>query len=482
MRGSVGPDVSGGLLRAAAIGGAGGTKASSTRNAGPFLNHRSWTSGGWNYPSVSRCAGLMPGKTLIWSAVPFGRTADAGALHIINDRVMNIVNGVTMAWNEPGGGNKDPWSGKGGDQGPPDLDEVVRKLQERLGGLFGGKKKPGGSEPGGGRPGLPGGGFNPRAIGIGAAVLLVVWIASGIYIVEPAERGIVLRFGAYKATTEPGPHWHIPVPIERVEMVNVDEISTFTHQASMLTQDENIVDVELTVQSRIQDAADYLFQDQNPDKTLRDVTETVVRKTIGGSKLDYILTEGRSATAQTIQERIQVLINKYKTGLEVTSVNMQPAKPPEQVKEAFDDAIKAREDKERTENKAEAYSNEILPRARGESARIQADAKAYRDKVIAEAGGEAARFLAVLREYEKAPDVTRERLYLDTMQYVLSGSNKVLLDVKGGNSLMYLPLDQLMKQRGVQGPGDLTSGPMPRLAPESQPRAERDVIRGRRTR
>jgi membrane protease subunit HflK len=242
------------------------------------------------------------------------------------------------------------------------------------------------------------------------------------------------------------------------------------------------VDVELTVQSRIQDAADYLFQDQNPDKTLRDVTETVVRKTIGGSKLDYILTEGRSAIAQTIQERTQALIDKYKTGLEVTSVNMQPAKPPEQVKEAFDDAIKAREDKERTENKAEAYANEILPRARGEAARIQADAKAYRDKVIAEAEGEAARFLAILREYEKAPDVTRERLYLDTMQQVLGQSNKVLLDVKGGNNLMYLPLDQLMKQRATQATDTRDAPQMPPLGQEPQPRLEREVIRERRTR
>jgi membrane protease subunit HflK len=387
-----------------------------------------------------------------------------------------------MAWNEPGGGNKDPWSGKGGDQGPPDLDEVVRKLQERLGGLFGGKK-PGGGEPGGGgKLGFPGGGFNARAIGVAAAVLFVIWIASGIYIVEPAERGVVLRFGAYQSTTEPGPHWHIPYPVEEVVKVNVDEISTFTHQASMLTKDENIVDVELTIQSRIQDAADYLFQDQDPDKTLRDVTETVVRKTIGGSKLDYILTEGRSAVAQTIQERTQALINKYKTGLEVTSVNMQPAKPPEQVKEAFDDAIKAREDKERTENKAEAYSNEILPRARGEAARINADAKAYRDKVIAEAEGEAARFLAVLHEYEKAPDVTRERLYLDTMQQVLGESNKVILDVKGGNSLMYLPLDQLMKQGARQGPDDPNAAPLSRLGQEPPSRPEREVIRERRTR
>jgi membrane protease subunit HflK len=392
-----------------------------------------------------------------------------------------------MAWNEPGGGNRDPWSGKnGGDQGPPDLDEVVRKLQERLGGLFGGKKPSGGGPSGGsggGGFGLPGGGFSSRAIGIVAGILLVVWLASGIYIVEPAERGVVLRFGKYVDTTDPGPHWHIPFPVESVVTVNVDELSTFSHQAAMLTKDENIVDVELTVQSRIQDAADFLFQDQDPLKTLRDATETVVRKTIGGSKLDFVLTEGRGAIAITIQQRVQELMDKYKTGLLVTSINMQPAKPPEQVKEAFDDAIKAREDKERSENKAEAYSNQILPQARGEGARIVADAKAYRDKVIAESEGEASRFSAVLAEYLKAPEVTRQRLYLETMEQVLGESSKVMLDVKqGGNSLLYLPIDQMMRQRpGANSP----KASQPTIAPtepDGRQGSVRQVDRERRTR
>jgi membrane protease subunit HflK len=353
-----------------------------------------------------------------------------------------------MAWNEPGGGNKDPWGGNQGNQGPPDLDEIVRKLQERVRGLLGGVKRAGGGSGGGGG----GGDLSTKTIGIIVAVVLIGWLFTGIYIVDPAERGVVLRFGSYTKMTEPGPHWRIPWPIETVEIVNVDEISSFTHNAAMLTQDENIVDVELTVQSRIQDAANYLFQDQTPDKTLRDATETVVRKTIGGSKLDFILTEGRSAVAAMIQERVQSLMDEYKTGLLVTSVNMQPAKPPEQVKEAFDDAIKAREDKERLENKAEAYANEILPQARGESARAIADAKAYRDRVIASAEGEASRFTAVLTEFAKAPEVTRERLYIDTMEEVLGQSNKVLIDVPQGNSLMYLPLDRLMQQNPVSAP------------------------------
>lgn len=390
-----------------------------------------------------------------------------------------------MAWNEPGGGNKDPWGGRGGDQGPPDLDEIVRKLQDRLGGLFGGRKRAPGEPGGGGRfadGGSAGGGFSAKAVGIAAAVLFALWLASGIYIIEPAGRGVILRFGRYVEITEPGPHWHIPFPIEEVVKVNVDEISSFTHQAAMLTQDENIVDVELTVQSRIQDAADFLFQDQTPEKTLKDATETVVRKTIGGSRLDFILTEGRSAIAQTIQERIQALMNQYKTGLEVTSVNMQPAKPPDEVKEAFDDAIKAREDKERSENKAEAYSNEILPQARGEAARIEADAKAYRDRVIASAEGEAARFLSVLREYQKAPGVTRERLYLEAMEQVLGDSSKVLLDVQGANSLMYLPLDQLMKQRGAQDAIQQGQSQTPSATQETKPGPEREVARERRIR
>lgn len=390
-----------------------------------------------------------------------------------------------MAWNEPGGGNKDPWSGKGGgEQGPPDLDEVVRKLQERLGGLFGGNKPSGGGASGGGGGfNLPGGDFSSRAIGIIAGILLVVWLATGIYIVEPAERGVVTRFGAYVDTTGPGPHWHVPWPFETVVKVNVDEISTFSHSASMLTQDENIVDVELTVQSRIQDAADYLFQVADPDQTLRDATVTVVRVTVGGSKLDFVMTEGRGAVAVTIQERVQALMDQYRSGLLVTSVNMQPAKPPEQVKAAFDDAIKAREDKERLENQAEAYANEVLPQARGEAARIIADARAYRDQVIARSEGETARFTAILTEYLMAPEVTRQRLYLETMEQVLGDSNKVIIDVEdGGNSLLYLPLDQLMKQRPAGAALEKPDASSPAVASEAVDRPQRSVDRDRRVR
>ncbi|NEX20862.1 FtsH protease activity modulator HflK [Thiorhodococcus mannitoliphagus] len=390
-----------------------------------------------------------------------------------------------MAWNEPGGGNKDPWSGKGGgEEGPPDLDEVVRKLQERLGGLFGGKKPPGSGSGGGGFGG--GGQLSTKVVGVIVGILLVIWMATGIYIVEPAERGVVMRFGRYVDTTGPGPHWHLPMPIERVIKVNVDEISTVTHKAAMLTQDENIVEVELTVQSRIQDAADYLFQDQDPERTLNDATVTVVRVVIGQSKLDFVMTEGRGAVAVTIKERIQKLLDRYKTGLLATSVNMQPAKPPEQVKAAFDDAIKAREDKERLENQAEAYANEVLPNARGKAARITADAKAYRDQVIAESEGEASRFTAILGEYTKAPEVTGQRLYLETMEDVLSKNGKVILDVQeGGNSLLYLPIDQLMKQHKETQSESMRSPSTPSttmVTPPDQSPARRAVDRQRGSR
>ncbi|MCG8015479.1 MAG: FtsH protease activity modulator HflK [Candidatus Thiodiazotropha sp. 'RUGA'] len=369
-----------------------------------------------------------------------------------------------MAWNEPGGNGKDPWSGKGGDQGPPDLDEVVKKLQDKFGGIFGGGKPSRGD-------GSIGGGSGPgsKSIGFLVGIAVLVWLASGIYIIDAPERGVVLRFGAYHETTPPGPHWHIPFPIERVIPVNVDQITSFRHKAQMLTRDENIVDVEFTIQSRIQDAADYLFQDRDPDKTMRDATETAVREIIGKSDLDFILTQGRGAIADRIKDGAQGLIDDYKAGLMITSVNMQPAKPPEQVKSAFDDAIKAREDKEKLENQAEAYANEVVPRARGEAARRIADASAYKDRVIAEAEGDTSRFLAVLKEYEREPKVTRERIYLEAIESMLGQTSKVMLDTAegGGNSLMYLPLDKLIQgvEQGRVGGGTASSNTESSRAP-----------------
>jgi modulator of FtsH protease HflK len=382
-----------------------------------------------------------------------------------------------MAWNEPGG-DKDPWGGNGNDQGPPDLDEVVKKLQNKIGGIFGGGKNSSGGS--GGEGSIQG----PGSVGISVIVVvaLLVWMASGIYIIEPAQRGVILQFGEYKEVTDPGPHWHLPYPIETVKKFNVDEILSFRHQALMLTQDENIVDIELTVQSRIQDVADYWFQDQNPDKTLRDAIETAVRETIGKSKLDFILTQGRGAIADRIKKTAQNLINNYHIGIEIIGINMQPAKPPEQVKGAFDDAIKAREDKEKKENQAQAYANEVVPVARGNAARKLADANAYKERVIAEAEGDASRFMSVLTEYEKAPEVTRQRLYLDTIEDVLRKTNKVMIDTKDSNNLMYLPLDKLI-QSGINS----RSLPLKKLPDQTKMQAEqeqrlRDVDRSRRVR
>lgn len=348
-----------------------------------------------------------------------------------------------MAWNEPGGSGKDPWGSQGGDQGPPDLDELARKFQQKLGGLFGGKG--GGS---GGGSGGTGGGASRIGIGLVLGALVAVWVFSGIYIVAPAERAVVLQFGRYVKTTGPGPHW-VPRFIQTVEKVNVEQIRNIQRQSSMLTQDENIISIALAVQYRVKDAKDYLFQVRDPDLTLREATESAMREVIGKSKLDFALTEGRSEIVARTEVLLQEILDNYVTGLQVTSVNLQDAQPPEQVQGAFDDAIKAREDEQRLKNEAEAYSNEVIPVARGNAARQLEEANAYKEQVIAQAEGEASRFEQLLAEYQKAPKVTRQRLYLETMESVLANSSKVMVDVEGGNNLMYLPLDQLM-QRGAE--------------------------------
>ncbi len=363
-----------------------------------------------------------------------------------------------MAWNTPGGdsGNKDPWGGggkKNGEQGPPDLDEVVRKLQEKVTDIFGGAKK--GGKDGGGSP-IRGPGL--KGIGLLAVIALIVWGLTGIYIVDPAERGVVLRFGKYVDTTMPGPHWHMPYPIEKVIIVNVDEVRTVEvgyrsagtttapvpREALMLTQDENIVDIQLAIQYKVKDAQDYLFNVRDPDLTLMQATESAVREVIGKSKMDFVLTDGRSQVAADTGTLIQTILDRYQAGLIVVSVNMQDAQPPEQVQDAFHDAVKAREDEERLKNIAHAYSNDILPKARGAAARQLEEANAYKARVVAEAEGQVARFNSVLAEYKRAPEVTRERLYLDTLEAVMANSSKVMIDVDGSNNLVYLPLDKMI--------------------------------------
>ncbi len=348
-----------------------------------------------------------------------------------------------MAWNEPGGnGDKDPWSsnrGNRGKQGPPDLDEVFKNLQKKFGSLFGGK----GGGSGSGSAGPSAGGFG-IGVGIVVAILLVFWMATGFYKVEEAERGVVFRFGEHVDTTQKGLHWHLPTPIESVEKVDVTKVYTIPLDSTMLTQDENIVDILGTVQYQIDDAEKYLLNVRNPEISLSQVTESALRQSIGRSKMDYVITEGRGEIAIQVKEIIQDIVNNYQTGLIIFKVNIQSAKPPEAVKDAFDDVTRAREDEERFKNEAEAYRNEVIPKSRGAAARMREEAEAYKNEVIARAEGEAMRFKQLLKEYKKAPEITRERLYIDMMESVLSNSSKVMVDVEGGNNLLYLPLDKLM--------------------------------------
>jgi len=346
-----------------------------------------------------------------------------------------------MAWNEPGkGGN--PWNSGGRKEGPPDLDKVVRDLQKKISGIFGGRG--GGSGGSGGS----GGAIAGAGIGLVAAAGAVLWALSGFYQVDEAERGVVLQFGSFHEITLPGLHWHIPYPIQRVEKVNVAQVGSFTHSTRMLTADENIVSVDLRVQFRRADARAFLFNVRSPEETLGEVTETAIREVVGKSTLDFVLTEGRADVANRTREIIQATLDSYGAGIEITSVNLEDSNFPSQVEAAVQDAIKAREDRERLALEAEAYANDVVPRARGNAARLIEGAEAYREQVIAEADGEGDRFLALLTEYERAPDVTRQRLYFETIEQVLGGSNKVLLDVSGSGTLMYLPIEELIKRSG----------------------------------
>jgi len=352
-----------------------------------------------------------------------------------------------MAWNEPGGNggkDKDPWNtnrGNRGNQGPPDLDELFQNLQKKFGSIFGGG--------GGGNSGRSSKGFSGSGFGIGLVigVLLLFWIATGFYKIEEAERGVIFRFGEHVETTQTGLHWHLPIPIEHVEKVDVTKVYTIPLNSTMLTQDENIVDILGTVQYQISDAENYLLNVRHPEISLTQVTESALRQSIGRSKMDYVITEGRGEIALQVKDIIQSIVNTYGTGLTIFKVNIQNAKPPEAVKDAFDDVTQAREDEERFKNEAQAYRNEVLPKARGASARLREEADAYKKEVITRAEGEADRFENLLKEYKKAPGITRDRMYLDMMESVLANSSKVMVDVEGGNNLLYLPLDKLMNRQ-----------------------------------
>ena len=345
-----------------------------------------------------------------------------------------------MAWNEPGGDNRDPWGGRGGD-GPPDLDEVARKMRDRMGRFFGGGS--GGSSGGDGGKGIG----SSISLGLIAIIVIVGWVLSGIYIIEPAERGVVLRLGKFHTVTMPGPHWFMR-GIETVDKVDVDSLRTVSHRAKILTRDENIIQVELAVQYQVKEAKDYLFQVRDPDTTLRDATESALREVIGAIPMDEFLSGGRGAIVQQTKELTQGILDQYRTGLILTSVNLQDPQPPEEVQGAFEDAIKAREDAVRYKNQAEAVALDIVPKARGDATRMREAANAYRERVIAQAEGETSRFLQTLEEYEKAPEITRKRLYLETMEYVMANASKVLVSVPEGNNIMYIPLDKVMDNRG----------------------------------
>ena len=371
-----------------------------------------------------------------------------------------------MAWNDPDGNGRDPWGNRKGDQGPPDLDEVVRKMQEKLGGLFGGRPGP-----------LPKG---DNALVWGLVGLIGVGLLGWemVYRIEPAERGVVMRFGDHVATLQPGPHIRFPRPIEEVVKVNVERIQTVTSDSAMLTGDENIVDVELAVQYRIKDVKSYLFEINDPDVSVQRVTESAIRDIIGQSTLDFVITGGRAEIATGAHTLIQDILDTYKSGVEITSVNMQPAKPPEEVKAAFDDAIKAREDEQRKINEAEAYRNEVVERMAGEAARIRLESEGYKERVIAQSGGEAKRFTQLLIEYEKAPEVTRTRLYLEAIEDVMSDSTKIIMDNKSGSSLMYLPLDKILENSNRSSLKDSMRDMIPENRPFEPP--TEDSMRERR--
>ena len=342
-----------------------------------------------------------------------------------------------MAWNEPGNNNNDPWKNRGGkDQGPPDLDELFKDLGNRFNGLFGGKPSKEGKGPGG------------IGISIVLVVAFVIWFLSGWYTLREAESGVVLRFGEYTELKEPGLRFN-PTFIDKVIPVDIQTVRTIPASGFMLTQDENVVQVEMEVQYRVLDPKNYLFSVPDPTNSLRQATDSALRSVIGNSRMDDILTSGREIVRQSTREELEAIIEPYKLGLAIVDVNFKDARPPEQVKDAFDDAIAAREDEVRYVNEAKAYASEVEPRARGQVNRMVQEATAYKQGKILASQGQVAKFDQLLPEYKAAPEVTRQRLYLETMEQVLSNTSKVLVDTKGNGNMMYLPLDKIMQQQGV---------------------------------
>jgi membrane protease subunit HflK len=371
-------------------------------------------------------------------------------------------------WGNRGGDDGDKPNGGGPrrpNQGPPDLEELWRDFNRKLNGMFGKKGGGGGNNGGGDGPRLPQIDFNPKFLGGGIGLLValafVVWLASGFYIVDASQRGIVLQFGKYKEMTEPGLRWRLPYPIQSVDLVNLTGVRTVEigyrgsernkvlREALMLTDDENIVNIQFAVQYFLSDPSEYLFNNRHPDDAVMGAAETAVREIVGKSRMDFVLYEGREQIAAQAAKLMQEILDRYKSGILISKVTMQNAQPPEQVQAAFDDAVKAGQDRERQKNEGQAYANDVIPKAKGTAARLMEEASGHKQRVISTAEGDASRFKQVQTEYAKAPEVTRQRMYLETMQQVFSNTSKVMIDAKGQGNLLYLPLDKLMQGAGA---------------------------------
>lgn len=381
-----------------------------------------------------------------------------------------------MAWNEPGGGGKDPWGG-GNNGGPPDLDEAWKKFRDRLNGLFGGSGSGGDNNSGGG-----GFGSALPLIGIVLVVAAAIYFVLGFYVVNAKERAVVLRLGAFHAIKDAGLQWDPPM-LSDVYLVNVTEERQYATQGLMLTEDESIVELPITVQYNVGDVRDFVLNVKNPEVSLRHAADSALRHVVGSSELQQVLSGGRAEIARNVKSRLQSYLDSYGSGIVVRDVNIQEGRPPKEVRDAFDDVIKAKEDQQRFKSEAQAYANAVIPRARGEAQRMAEEAQGYRDQVIARAEGQSRRFELMLEEYEQAPKVTRERLYIEAVEEVLTESSKVMVDVEGGNNMMYLPLDRLMQQSsgGSGARTGTTTNQTPTPSPEAlRQSAERlrDVSRG----
>ena len=365
----------------------------------------------------------------------------------------------------------DPQWGKRGSSGPPDLDEIWRNVNRRINELFG--RKGGGDDgspapSGGGRPLLP-----MSGAGILVALIVLVWLASGFYIVDEGRRGVVTRFGKYTETTLPGARWHLPFPIEEKELVDFSQVRTVEvgyrnnvknkreNEALMLTDDENIIEIQFAVQYKLKSAEDFLFKVRKPDQIVQFVAQTAMGEVVGKAKMDFVLYEGGEQIAKSAEALMQEMLDRYGTGINIEKVALQSVQPPDKVQAAFDDAVKAGQDRERFRNEGQAYANDVVPRARGNAARLLEEANGYLASVVQKAEGDAARFRQILTEYMKAPGVTRERLYIDMMQSILGNTSKVMIDQKAGNNLLYLPLDKLLQQSGA--PAAAPAAPAPDL-------------------